>query len=164
MDRMRESVFAILGQLEGKRFLDLFSGSGILSLEALSRGASRADLVENDPAKKKTILENFSWVTDAWRLHLMKVEDFLQRTTDRWDLIFLDPPFAYPSKTKLLDQIYERQLLEPDGLILLHHPTDENLERDHQKLNLVDRRQYGGSTVLFLKIRPQSDESGERLT
>jgi 16S rRNA G966 N2-methylase RsmD len=58
MDRMRESMFSILGSLEGQSFLDLFAGSGVVALEALSRGAIKALLVEKDPGKRKTIMEN----------------------------------------------------------------------------------------------------------
>ena len=52
MDRMRESLFSILGDLSGRSFLDLFSGSGLVGLEAASRGADPVDLVEKDPGKK----------------------------------------------------------------------------------------------------------------
>ena len=58
MDRMRESVFAVLGDLTGSSFLDIFSGSGIIALEAASRGAIYIEAVEMDPLKRKTLLEN----------------------------------------------------------------------------------------------------------
>ena len=58
MDRMRESVFAILGDLSGKSFLDLFSGSGTIAIEAVSRGASHVELVEKDTIKIGTVLKN----------------------------------------------------------------------------------------------------------
>ena len=60
MDRMRESVFAILGDLTGKSWLDLFSGSGTIAIEAVSRGAARVELCEKDRLKIKTVLDNVS--------------------------------------------------------------------------------------------------------
>ena len=60
MDRMRESVFSILGDLTGKSFLDLFSGSGTIAIEAVSRGASQVELCEKDKIKVNTVLENVS--------------------------------------------------------------------------------------------------------
>ena len=60
MDKMRESVFAILGDLDGKSWLDLFSGSGTIAIEAVSRGASNVELCEKDRLKIKTVLENVS--------------------------------------------------------------------------------------------------------
>ena len=60
MDRMRESVFAILGDLTGKSWLDMFSGSGTIAIEAVSRGATEVQLCEKDKIKVKTIFENVS--------------------------------------------------------------------------------------------------------
>ncbi len=150
MDRMRESVFAILGDLEGQKVLDLFSGSGILALESLSRGAESADLVEADPGKKKVIQENFLGVIEPWRLHLTTVEHFLRSARGSWDLIILDPPFAYSKKMELIDIIEKRKILNSGGRIILHHPTDEILIFSSMKLLHADSRKYGGSTVDFL--------------
>ena len=60
MDRMRESVFAILGDLSGKSWLDLFSGSGTIAIEAVSRGATHVELCEKYKIKVKTVLDNVS--------------------------------------------------------------------------------------------------------
>ena len=62
MDRMRESLFAILGNLDDMSFLDLYSGSGIVGIEAASRGADPVFLVEKDVKKRKTIIQNISFV------------------------------------------------------------------------------------------------------
>ena len=65
MDRMRESLFSILGDLSGLSFLDLFSGSGCVAIEAASRGASPIHLVEMDRGKKETIEKNLSFVSSC---------------------------------------------------------------------------------------------------
>lgn len=149
MDRMRESVFAILGPLDGLRFLDLFSGSGIVALEALSRGAASADLVEQDVGKRAVLQHNLSFVQEPWTLHLRSVEAFLRNATDTWDLVFVDPPFAYPKKVHILQIIQDRKLLARSGRILLHHPSAEKLDFSQLQFIISDRRKYGGSEVIF---------------
>ena len=84
MDRMRESVFSILGSalgsFEGRGVLDLFSGSGSMALESLSRGARHAILVERDRGKAKVVRRNFSYVeAERWKLVIAPVERYLKR-------------------------------------------------------------------------------------
>ena len=77
MDRMRESLFSILGPLDGTSFLDLFSGSGCVAIEAASRGASPIHLVEGDRGKKETIEKNLSFVREEKHLFIMDVNRYL---------------------------------------------------------------------------------------
>ena len=92
MDRMRESVFSILGNLEGKSFLDLFSGSGTIAIEAVSRGASHVELCEKDKIKINTVLENVSIAENEVGIkiqcHFMPVEYFIKRCKASFDFIF----------------------------------------------------------------------------
>ena len=67
MYRMRESVFAIIGDLTGKSWLDMFSGSGTIAIEAVSRGATHVELCEKDKIKTKTVLENVSITEEIGR-------------------------------------------------------------------------------------------------
>src|SRR6056297_884959 len=109
MDRMRESLFSILGPLDGFAFLDLFCGSGIMALEAISRGATRATLVERDRGKRPVIVENLELADDTTcrdpRLIIAPVESFVAREKGAYDLIYLDPPFAYRHKADLLGRV-----------------------------------------------------------
>ena len=77
MDRMRESLFSILGDLTGCSFLDLFSGSGCVAIEAASRGASPIHLVEMDRGKKATIEKNLSFVEEDKKLFVMDAERYI---------------------------------------------------------------------------------------
>ena len=149
MDRMRESLFAILGDLSGQSFLDLFSGSGVVAVEAASRGADPVVLVEKDYGKKRALLQNTSFVTTRVELHLQPVERFLRREERRFDLIYLDPPFAREGKEALLRTIGERALLAPEGTLVIHLPATEDLPETIGPLQLDDRRRYGGSLLLF---------------
>ena len=94
MDRMRESVFAVLGDLTGLSFLDLFSGSGIIALEASSRGASPVACVEKDPGKFMLLLRNVSIAENRIECRSMPVERFLLRNKASFSVVFLDPPFS----------------------------------------------------------------------
>lgn len=106
MDRMRESVFAILGDLDGKSWLDLFSGSGTIAIEAVSRGASHVELCEKDRIKVNTVLENVK-VTEKEcgvkiQCHFMPVEYFIKRCKNQFDYIFLTHPFRINFMNSLL--------------------------------------------------------------
>ena len=79
MERMRESLFAILGELTGVSFLDLFSGSGLVGLEAYSRGARPVVLVERDAGKRRTIAANLAGLDPLPRVIVAPVERFLAR-------------------------------------------------------------------------------------
>jgi 16S rRNA (guanine966-N2)-methyltransferase len=106
-DRVRETLFNWLGQtLHGKRCLDLFAGSGALGFEAASRGAEHVLMVEKSLPVYRALVEN------AERLRCARVTvrhqdglEFMVRDTDRYDVIFLDPPFQSGYLQKLLDRL-----------------------------------------------------------
>src|SRR5574344_2118768 len=153
MDRMRESVFAILGDLNGKSWLDLFSGSGTIAIEAVSRGAQRVDLCEKDRLKVKTVLDNVSITEKEMNVkihcHFMAVELFLKRCKDQFDYIFFDPPFPYKFRKSLIETAEERKLLSPGGTILIHRPEEDPLPDRIGNLVRTDQRVYGRSIVDF---------------
>jgi 16S rRNA (guanine966-N2)-methyltransferase len=151
MDRMRESLFSILGNLEGSSFLDLFSGTGILGIEAASRGASPVLLVEKDNRKRATILKNISFVESHIDLVVAPVERFLRSNLRSWDTVFLDPPFAAEGKGAVLDTACRSPHLAEGGLAIMHLHTAEKLPTDRPGLELVDRREYGQSLLLFFR-------------
>lgn len=153
MDRMRESVFSILGNLEGLSFLDMFSGSGIIGIEAASRGAEPVVLVEKDFIKKNVIKENISFVESEISLRLMSVERYIQCMPDgSFNLIFLDPPFPRQKKKDLIYNIGESELLKENGILMIHYPQEDKLDEEQfEKFDLIDERKYGRSIVLFYR-------------
>ena len=146
MDRMRESVFAILGDLGGATFLDLFAGSGIIGIEAASRGASRIVMVERDRKKREVLRSNVLIAEMPIELVLAPVESYLRSESDGFDYIFLDPPFAYKGKERLLRQLP----VNSGATIMLHHPGD-SLPAAIPGLIRIDQRTYGGSHVDFYR-------------
>lgn len=154
MDRMRESLFSILGELEGLSFLDLFSGSGIVGLEAISRGARKATLVERDRAKRATMQKNLEAVLGSLDFEPMvsvvtaPVERYLLRVRESVDLVYLDPPFDYRYKNDLLRRLAKSGALAENSRIMMHYPGEETIEP--APLVKTDERRYGRSRLIFL--------------
>ena len=149
MDQMRESVFACLGDLSEKSFLDIFSGSGIIALEAASRGASRIEAVENDPLKRKTLLENVSISPVRIHCRFISAELYVQRGKTPFDFIFLDPPFPYQYKWELVSRIAASSLVSQGSVILMHRPRQDYQKENIDTLEKTDSREYGRSMVDF---------------
>lgn len=152
MDRMRESIFSILADLDGKSFLDLFSGSGIIALEAASRGANYIEAVEMDPIKRKTLLENVKISPERIFCKFMPVELYIKRAKQPFDIIFCDPPFPYRFKWELIKAIADSPLMKNKTLLLLHRPKQEVCTIQINNLVQVDFREYGCSVVNFYEF------------
>jgi 16S rRNA (guanine(966)-N(2))-methyltransferase RsmD len=152
MDKMRESVFASLGDLSGKSFLDIFSGSGIIAVEAASRGAVRVEAVENDPLKRKTLLENVSISPVRINCRFISAELYIQRGRMPFDFIFLDPPFPYKYKWELVCGAAASSLVLPGSVILMHRPRQDYQKENIGALERTDSREYGRSVVDFFKV------------
>ena len=157
MDRMRESVFSILGDLTGKSWLDLFSGSGTIALEAVSRGATHVELCEKDKIKVNTVLENVKIAESECgvkvQCHFMPVEYFIKRCKKSFDFIFFDLPFPYKFHEQLVKEAGKKNMLNPDGIILVHRPEEHSMPDEIGNLKRVDKRVYGRSIVDFYKYK-----------
>jgi 16S rRNA (guanine(966)-N(2))-methyltransferase RsmD len=149
MDRMRESVFSILGDLSRLSFLDLFSGSGIIALEAASRGADPVEAVEMDPLKRNTLLKNVSVSPVRIRCRFMAAELYIKRGKTAFDIIFCDPPFPYKFKETLIRNIAASPLMKEGSRLLIHRPREERYGDFSDILVQEDRRVYGRSVVDF---------------
>ncbi len=158
MDRMRESMFHILGPLEGFSFLDLFSGSGIVGIEAASRGCSPVYCIEKDKGKKRTLLKNISIAESEIKASFMPAERYIMTAKRRFDIVFLDPPFRYPYKEELLERVGTGGLLGEEGICILHLPKNERTIKDVSSLSVYDERTFGRSLLLFFR---GSREDGE---
>ena len=157
MDRMRESVFSIIGDLDGKSWLDLFSGSGTIAIEAVSRGSKDVELCEKDKIKVNTVLDNVS-ITEKEcgvkiKCHFMPVEYFIKRCKRSFDFIFFDPPFPYKFHEDLIAQADKNGLLNKTGTILVHRPEEHYMPDKIGNLTRTDQRVYGRSIVDFYTYR-----------
>jgi len=152
MDKMRESVFACLGDLNGLSFLDIFTGSGIIALEAASRGAALIEAVEQDKLKRKTLLENVSISPVRINCRFMPAELYIKRAKSSFDIIFLDPPFPYRYKWQLIEDIASCGLSSNKSRILIHRPREDSVNNKIQNLEKTDSREYGRSIVDFFIV------------
>lgn len=131
--RVRETAFDwlthLLGGLEGKNFLDMFAGSGALGLEAASRGAASVLSIEKDKATARSIAEDVKrlGVGDVVEVVCADAFDYLRRTDAKFDVVFIDPPFASQLQAEALGTV--RNHLEKGALVFLESDTeiDENL-------------------------------------
>ena len=153
-DFAKESLFNILINNyvdfdESPTALDLFSGTGSISLELVSRGCSRVVSVEKDYKHwqflKKTSVElgDSSWTP----LHA-DVFKYLQRVTDKFDIIFADPPYALKNLGELSDIIFSVPILSDEGIFILEHGKDYDFsEHSH----FIDHRSYGSVNFSFFR-------------
>ena len=153
MDRMRESLFSILGDLTGCSWLDLFSGSGCVAIEAASRGASPIHLVEMDRGKKTTIEKNLSYVEEEKKLFMMDVNRYLSQCLRSYDYVYADPPFNMEGKVELARKIAEYHIVKDGGLFIIHYPEEEKSAWPEEIPGFVfkEERKYGRSTLRFYK-------------
>jgi 16S rRNA (guanine966-N2)-methyltransferase len=122
-DRVRETLFNWLGQdLTGRTTLDPFTGSGSLSLEALSRGATLAVAVDSDPQLVRALAAIAGKLgTQALEVHCADAQAFLVRDARAYDVIFLDPPFSNDGWTRLLPAAAAR--LAKGGMLYVEAPA-----------------------------------------
>lgn len=150
-DRTREALFNILANRlawEDVRMLDLFSGTGSVTWEAISRGAAEALCVDRHRACVKSLKElarQFG-VQDQVRVVSMPAEKYVRQCDARFDFIFLDPPYAWPGIPALVREMLEKKLLAEGGWMVVEHAPQINLEN---LPGFDDRRVYGSSALSF---------------
>ncbi len=156
-DRVREALFSILqsrlGDFSELRVLDLFSGSGALAIEALSRGAKSACLVDNAPASAKVIRENLERCQLTEKAQIAIKDAFLALhdfPPEAFDLIFLDPPYGRKLAEKAISEICEQGVLNRHGTLCVETGADEILPKKIGHLQIFDQRRYGSVMIHFL--------------
>ncbi|WNY69366.1 16S rRNA (guanine(966)-N(2))-methyltransferase RsmD [Borreliella andersonii] len=153
MSLVREAFFSIIFKdIVNSKFLDVFAGTGIMSVEALSRGASLAHLVECNRKIKITLIKNFSFVEEFYKFFFQRAEDFLGKKDLFYDFIYLDPPFNYKNKINLLEIILKGKILNDKVKIIMHYPSSEDLKINTSKFSVYNLKRYGGSKLIFLRI------------
>lgn len=155
-DRVREALFSILqsklGSFTNLRVLDLFAGSGALAIEALSRGATSACLVDKARASEKIIHENLNHckLSDKATIIIRDAKQALQEfSSSSFDLVFLDPPYGHGLVEHALVEIDKQGILNEDGIICAETGADEMLPESVGQLRRIDQRRYGTIMINF---------------
>jgi 16S rRNA (guanine966-N2)-methyltransferase len=150
-DRVRESLFALLGDVADASTLDLYAGSGALGIEALSRGASDVVFVEQSPASVSVLKRNLAELGLAERSRVLRSDVLrglgrLEREQARFDLVLADPPYAAGVLDRLLHEIVETGVLLPGGMLVVErgrrHPVPPV-----PGLRLLEHREYGDTVI-----------------
>ena len=181
---VRKALFDILGDIEGLSFLDLFAGSGVVGLEALSHGAKQVAFVENNSDCLKALRNNFTYLLPT-TYYLLPLDVFiaikkLSKDKRQFDIIFLDPPY-YPESSyskqrllgipkryrssrcirdkgmskKTLQTLSLYDILSPNGFIIVQHFKKDNLPDSLGDLRLFRQSVYGDTVLSFYKKRCQ---------
>lgn len=154
-DRVREALFSILGpRVPGASVLDLCCGSGALSVEALSRGAKRATLVDRAPAALASARENLERAGVAQQAQLVRssIERFLLRPCESvHDLVFLDPPYVTPldSVGSAVGRLVDGGFLVPGALVVVERSSEGEEPVALGPLPVAEARRYGTTRLLF---------------
>jgi 16S rRNA (guanine966-N2)-methyltransferase len=163
-DRVREALFSSLGRaVEGARVLDLFAGSGALGLEALSRGAASAVFVDSARRAREALARNLSTtgfepLARVIASDALEALQWLAREGARFDLVFLDPPYAADLRSRALERLGSLGLLAPSARVVAEHPTGEGPQAI-AGLRIIAVKRYG-DTSLTLMEAPGGPGSG----
>lgn len=165
-DRVKESLFGILGYLvEDARVMDVFAGTGNLSLEALSRGAASAIAVDKSANCVRIIRENAAKTRLEDRLTALKGDGlrYLTQYAEEgrtFDLIFADPPYEQGFITKVLAAVEGGEVLADGGVLIAEHTKKEPIDETMlNKLEIRRQERYGETIVSFLMHKKEAKES-----
>jgi 16S rRNA (guanine966-N2)-methyltransferase len=161
---IRESIFNIIGQdLRGSVVVDLFAGTGVLGLEAVSRGASRAFLVDRSIQALKIIQKNIELLKVEGRVSTLRYDlshgigDNVLKLLPAFDLVFIDPPYGKNLIHPVFEQVASDAGLSPGGIIIVEHFVKDFHDTSITALSLSLRRSYGQTTIsLFTKDKDES--------
>ncbi len=158
-DKVKEAMFNIIGPyLEGGQVLDLFAGSGGLSIEAVSRGADHATLVDRQYQAIKTIHENLSVTKEEDKFTVLKGDAYkmlnkLAKQEQGFDYVFLDPPYKKQQILELMEQLKKLGLLNTDALIICETDQVADLPEELADFELIKKADYGITELTFYRYK-----------
>ena len=157
LDRVKESLFNIIqNDIEDSTILDLFSGSGAIGLEFLSRGAKRAVLCDNSKDAIKIIKKNvqkthFEEKAEVYNMEFTKSIERLQN--QKFDIIYIDPPYDTDFIKISIEKIIEYKLINEKTKIIVETDDETRILNQIEKMDveITDKRKYGRATIIFLR-------------
>ncbi len=153
-DKVKQALFNILGDhVAGAVFLDLFAGAGGVGIEALSRGARRAVFVDDARRSLQAIRQNLAQAGLAERAEVIaaKAEPFIRKATERFSVVFLDPPYTTEIRP-LLELIAASGLVEPRGVVVAEHFKKQPSPEGAGALIRYREAVYGDTVLTFYRV------------
>lgn len=160
-ERAKEAVFSMLQfEIEGRAVLDLFAGSGQMGLEAVSRGAASATLVEKSKDAAAVIARNIekTKLSDSCRLLTSDVSDFIRafKGRKRFDIVFIDPPYALRAVAPTLKSLLDSDMLKETSIVVCESEEADVFEKMPElrdRFEVVKNAKYGVAHVTVLAVR-----------
>ncbi len=158
-ERAKEAVFSMLQfDIEGREVLDLFAGSGQMGLEAVSRGAKNAVFVDRAKEAAAIITKNIekTRLSDDCRVFCSDVADFIRvsRGKRRFDIVFIDPPYALRAVAPTLKALLDADMLKPTSIVVCESEEEDIFESDSslaEKFEVIKRAKYGVAHITIIK-------------
>ena len=157
-DRIRENICNIIqnldvkNQIEGANVLDIFCGTGAMGIEALSRGASFCQFIDNSPISSQVTLNNIKNFhceneTNFLLTNVLEIGDYGLKKSD---VVFMDPPYKKRISEVVIQRLLQNGWIDKDSLIILEKSKKENFNLN---AHLIDNRIYGNTEILFLRLK-----------
>lgn len=162
-DRIKETLFNILqSEISGCHFLDLYSGSGAIGIEALSRGAAKAVLVENSKAAAQCIRDNlkFTKLDDKADVMEMDVLSAINRLKgkDVFSIVYMDPPYSHDYEKDVLTALQHSDIIDEYTTVIVEEKLDSDLEyADECGFDIVRVKKYKTNKHLFLRLKGSAE-------
>jgi len=159
-DMVKESIFNIIKnsnkydlQIDGSNILDLFSGSGSFGLECISRGAKKVFFFENYPRTLKVLKKNILGLKlkekcKIFEKNCLDFTEYKNITNEKFDIIFMDPPYKEKNINLLIERILSREILSDNGIVIIHRHKKDNITISN-KFKTLDTRFYGISKIII---------------
>ena len=158
-DLTKESIFNILNHsnkfkinVENSIVLDLFSGVGSFGLECLSRGARHVTFVENYSGVLSILKNNLNNLNISEKYEIIEedlISNFpIKKIRQKFNIIFLDPPYKEKRLPNIIDDIFQKKILNKNGIIVIHRHKKEN-DKFSKNFKILDEKKYGISKILF---------------
>ncbi len=150
LDRVRENFFNIISQkIQSATFLDLFSGSGAMGVEALSRGAERVVFCDKSKEITSHISKIGTMLGEKFEIYNCDYRVLLKRMNEQFNIIYIDPPYETDGN-QVLDEIYNSQVCGEDSLLVYERSAEKKFEIK-SNFEILDERKYGIAVLTFLK-------------
>ena len=158
-DRVKESIFNLLqGHIAEAVCLDMFSGSGALAFEAISRGAEKAVMLDKDKRSINIIRKNANLLDFEDRCEIIQTDclEYAKVSGEKFDIIFLDPPYNKGFIEPALEAIVKNGLLAQDGIAVLES-DDTDFASEFKGLELIKQRKYGRTYITIYRKQEENE-------